>query len=78
MAHAREVGSQDGVPVDGAGSLTWRKSTRSIGNGQCVEAARTADGWLAMRDSTDTTGPIIVLSQGEWSSFLRKIKVGDL
>jgi hypothetical protein len=78
MTHAQEVGSQEGVPVDGVGSLTWRKSTRSIGNGQCVEAARTSNGCLAMRDSTDKSGPVILISQREWSNFLRKIKVGDL
>jgi hypothetical protein len=78
MAQAREVGSDEDVLAGGAGTSTWRKSTRSIGNGQCVEAARMADGRLAMRDSTDKTGPVILLSQREWSDFLRKIKVGDL
>ena len=78
MAHAREVGSHEGVPVNGVGSLTWRKSTWSIGNGQCLEAGGTVDGRLAVRDSADKTGPIILLPRGEWSNFLRKIKVGDL
>ncbi|HEY7276338.1 MAG TPA: DUF397 domain-containing protein [Trebonia sp.] len=78
MAHAREVGSQEGAAVDGVGSSDWRKSTRSIGNGQCVEAAKMADGRLAMRDSTDKAGPVILQSPGEWLNFLRAIKVGDL
>lgn len=78
MAYAREVGSNEDVSADGVGTSTWRKSTRSIGNGQCVEAARMADGRLAMRDSADKAGPVILLPQGEWLNFLRKIKVGDL
>lgn len=78
MARAREVGSDEDVPADGVGTSIWRKSTRSIGNGQCVEAARMADGRMVMRDSTDKAGPVIRLSQGEWLNFLRKIKVGDL
>jgi hypothetical protein len=78
MARAREIGSDEAAPADGVGTSTWRKSTRSIGNGQCVEAARMTDGRMAMRDSTDKAGPVIRLSQGEWLNFLRKIKVGDV
>ncbi len=78
MAQAGEAGSHGSGPADGSDSLAWRKSARSIGNGQCVEAARMADGRLAMRDSTDKAGPRILLSQGEWSDFLRRIKVGGL
>ena len=57
--------------------LTWRKSTRSIGNGQCVEAAKLTDGRLAMRDSMDKHGPIFLFTQGEWYVFLKEIKGGD-
>jgi hypothetical protein len=64
------------MPVNAIPS-TWRKSTRSIGNGQCVEAARLTDGHLAMRDSMDKSGPMIVLTQKGWRAFLDGIKGGD-
>ena len=55
-------------------SQNWRKSTRSIANGQCVEVARLADGFLAIRDSTDRYGPTILFSPGKWHMFLGGIK----
>jgi hypothetical protein len=78
MAHAWEVGAREDVSAGEVDALTWRKSMRSIGNGQCVEAGCTTDGRLAMRDSTDKAGPTILLSRREWSDFLRKIKTCDL
>jgi Domain of unknown function (DUF397) len=57
-------------------SVVWRKSTRSIGNGQCVEAAQLPDGRLAMRDSMDKSGPAILFAQEEWHLFLRRVKEG--
>jgi hypothetical protein len=58
-------------------SLAWRKSTRSIGNGQCAEAAVLSDGRLAMRDSMDKSGPMFLFTQAEWHTFLKKIKSDD-
>lgn len=55
-------------------SLAWRKSSRSIGNGQCVEAAQLPDGRLAMRDSTDKSGPAIVVGQEAWRLFVRTVR----
>lgn len=73
--------SMDDVPDKGklleeVTSLSWRKSTQSIGNGQCVEAARLTDGCLATRDSMDTSGPLILFTRTEWHTFLRGIKEG--
>lgn len=72
---------KDGVQVnpraDGPGSLVWRKSTRSIGNGQCVEVARLADGRMIVRDSVDKPGPVVSFSPGEWGTLLLEIKNHD-
>ena len=57
--------------------LTWRKSTWSIANGQCLEAAILADGTLGVRDSTDNAGTIARFAKGEWHTFIKDIKNGD-
>jgi hypothetical protein len=62
------------MPLDEAIPLRWRKSTRSIGNGQCVEAASLTDGSLAVRDSTDTSGPTILVTRNGWLTFVSEIK----
>lgn len=52
---------------------TWRKSTRSGDQGACVEFTRvggtTADGTIGIRDSKDTTGPILLFSTAAWTAF---------
>jgi hypothetical protein len=55
---------------------TWRKSTWSIANGQCIETATLADGRLAVRDSVDKNGPIAKFTGSEWRTFLKAIKDG--
>lgn len=59
------------------GSLAWRKSTRSVANGQCIETATLPDGRLAVRDSVDKTGPTATFTPSEWSTFVKRIKNGD-
>jgi hypothetical protein len=52
----------------------WRKARRCEAGG-CVEVAMTNDGVL-MRDSTDSTGPILRFDRQEWSSFIESIRRG--
>jgi hypothetical protein len=59
-------------------SRVWRKSTRSIVNGACVEAAKLLDGRLAVRDSFDEAGPRATFMPSEWRAFVKRIKNGDL
>lgn len=49
-------------------TVTWRKSQRSGVNG-CVEVAF-ADGRIAVRDSKDRNGPVLVFTPHEWNAFL--------
>ena len=53
----------------------WRKSSYS-GNGgaNCVEVARNLPGTVAVRDSKDPHGPVLVLSPDEWASFIARIR----
>ena len=52
----------------------WRKSTLSMSNGHCVEAAACPDGHILVRDSKDPGGPVLSLTRPAWDRFLADIK----
>ncbi|CNE39393.1 Domain of uncharacterised function (DUF397) [Mycobacterium tuberculosis] len=62
-------------PMINNASLTWRKSTRTQANGQCVELAQVHEG-CAVRDSKDPAGPVLTFTTHEWSALLKAIKTG--
>ncbi|MGH3812590.1 MAG: DUF397 domain-containing protein [Pseudonocardiaceae bacterium] len=47
----------------------WYTSTRTSGANNCVEVAHGA-GWTAVRDSKNKTGPVLVVTHGEWDAFI--------
>lgn len=53
--------------------LTWRKSSRSVGQGACVEMAVRVDRTL-VRDSKNPSGPVLAFPQGSVATFLRALK----
>lgn len=54
----------------------WKKSSRSSGNGQCVEWAD-LDDVVAVRDSKDPAGPALIFTRGEWAAFVKGVKDGE-
>jgi hypothetical protein len=56
--------------------LAWRKAQRSVGNGACVELAP-ANGMIAMRDSKDPNGPVLMYTKAELYAFLDGAKRGE-
>ena len=53
----------------------WRKSAYSGGNGgQCVEVASNLPGFVAIRDSKDHEGLVLVVRRQEWGVFIRGLK----
>ena len=55
----------------------WRKSSRSGGDGQCVEVADNLPDIVAVRDSKDPTGPTLVFTPAEWRAFISGTKAGE-
>jgi hypothetical protein len=52
----------------------WRKSSFSGGGGSnCVEVTDAGQG-IAVRDSKDALGPVLVLGQHAWRQFAAKVK----
>ena len=47
----------------------WHTSTRSGGNGNCVEVAANLSGVVAVRDSKDRTGPVLIFGHADWKAF---------
>ena len=61
-----------------ASRLQWVKAAASAGNGQCVEVAGMPGGdRVAIRDSKDPFGPVLVYTAQEWTLFLDAAKAGE-
>ena len=56
--------------------LAWLKARSSGANGQCVEIA-SAVGNIAIRDSKDPDGPILVYTRSEFEAFLEGARNGE-
>lgn len=53
---------------------SWRKSTYSDGNGgECIELA-SDNGTILVRDTKNSTGPVLRLTPADWAQFTRAIK----
>ena len=54
----------------------WRKSSFSMSNGHCLEAARLAGGSIGVRDSRDSKPDRLVLrfEPEIWTAFLSEIR----
>jgi predicted secreted Zn-dependent protease len=54
---------------------SWRKSSR-CSSGTCVEVSF-AEGKVAVSDSKNLPGPVLVFTESEWQAFLEGVRHGE-
>ncbi|MEV0537063.1 DUF397 domain-containing protein [Kitasatospora sp. NPDC050463] len=67
---------KNGAPAGGI-ATTWIKAQASNLNGQCVELGALTGGGVAMRNSTDPTGPALIFTDAEMRAFLTGACAGE-
>jgi uncharacterized protein YbdZ (MbtH family) len=56
---------------------TWRKSTFSNSQGECVEVGDLPDGARAVRDSKAPDGAVLRFTEAEWTAFTAGVRAGE-
>ena len=57
--------------------VIWRKSSVSNPSGNCVELAELADGTVAVRNSREPQGPVLIYTRAEIAAFLEGVQRGE-
>lgn len=58
-------------------AAAWRKSSRSGAANNCVEVADNLPRVVAVRDSKDPDGPVLVVARVAWAAFAAGVKAGQ-
>lgn len=53
---------------------TWRTSSYSGGNNECVEVAGGVPGPVPVRDSKQPAGPVLFFSRPAWAVFIEDLR----
>jgi hypothetical protein len=67
----------NGMLASNLPGATWRKSTFSNSQGDCVEFARLPEGMIAVRNSRHPTGPALICTPAEIAPFIQGARDGD-
>jgi hypothetical protein len=54
--------------------VVWRTSSYSTQDGNCVEVAAALSGRIAVRDSKDRLGQVLVFAPEQWCRFAARLK----
>jgi hypothetical protein len=66
------------APIKIVTGPSWRKSSFSTYNGNCVEVGNLDSEIVGVRDAKHHgKGPILAFTQNEWSAFLGSVKAGE-
>jgi hypothetical protein len=57
-------------------TANWKKSSLSMGNGNCIEIAQVSGRYL-IRDSKNRLGPTLQFTRDEWQAFLGGVHNGE-
>jgi hypothetical protein len=69
----------EGVSGDSLDSApAWRRSTRSYGGGQCVEAAARHGALIDVRDSKNPRGAVLRFTAAQWNAFVVGVRSDGL
>lgn len=60
--------------MDTVDSATWRKSTKSGTNGNCVEAGVARSGRVLVRDTADRDAHTLSIPAEAWRRFTARLK----
>ncbi len=56
---------------------TWRKSSHSNPDGDCVELANLTNRGIAVRNSRHPGGPVLIFTRAEMAAFIQDAKEGE-
>lgn len=65
------------VTADDLGTASWRKSSFSNDQGQCVETAALADGTIAVRNSNHPELGVVVFTRAEMAAWIKGCQAGE-
>lgn len=55
-------------------NISWKKSSYSAANGNCVEVARLTAGYIGVRDSKNAVLPALGFTAASWRTFVGGMK----
>jgi hypothetical protein len=67
----------NGVAATHLPEVRWQKSRSSGSRGNCVEMARLPSGEVALRNSRDPHGPVLIYTPAEIEALIQGAKDGD-